>query len=355
MRPLRQFVFGIASIILILAGLSLFLKEGRFGTSNSALVIYNWGDYIDPSLLKKFTKETGIPVDYETFDSNEAMYTKIKQGSSHYDIAIPSDYMVSKMAQEGLLEKLDDHRLKGSDKIDSHFNDLPYDRTNDYSVPYFWGTLGIVYNDIMIKDPPRTWQEIFSPQYKDSILLVDGAREGMGISLQSLGYSSNSKDLNELAKAVTHLKELAPNIKAIVSDEIKGYMIQGEAPLAVSYSGEAQEMAARNPHLHYIVPKGTTNLWVDSMVIPKGAEHMDAAYRFINFMLEPKNAAQNAHYIGYATPNKEAQALLEPSVREDTTCYPPPKEFDRMEMYEDLDPEYLSLYNEYYLQFKMTY
>lgn len=353
MKRLYSFLAGIIAIVLVLLLVTVRLEsESKAGTTEK-LVIYNWGDYIDPDLLKKFTKETGIQVDYQTFDSNEAMYTKIKQGGTVYDLAVPSEYMISKMMDEGMLVKLDKSKIQGLENIDDQFLGLSFDPKNDYSIPYFWGTLGIVYNDTMVTNPPQEWEDLFSPEYRDNIMLVDGAREGMGIGLQTLGYSLNSKNQAELEEAANLIYTLTPNIKAIVSDEIKGYMIQDAAAIAISFSGEASEMLDGNEHLHYVVPSKGSNLWFDNMVIPNTAKNVDGAYQFINFMLRPEVAAQNAEYIGYATPNKVAKTLLPEETTSDEAFYPTQETIANLEVYDNLGREYLGIYNDLYLQFKM--
>lgn len=354
MRKLYSFVAGVLVIIVVLAGLSFAIQK-KTGSANQAdkLVIYNWGDYIDPVLLKKFTKETGIQVQYETFDSNEAMYTKIKQGGTTYDIAVPSDYTIDKMIKENLLVKLDKSKLKGMDAIGKEFLGKSFDPKNDYSIPYFWGTVGIVYNDQQVKHAPKHWEDLWRPEYKDKIMLIDGAREMLGIGLTTFGNSVNSKNMNQLKAAEKRLQSLTPNIKAIVADEMKGYMIQGDAAIGVTFSGEASEMLANNKHLHYVVPTEGSNLWFDNLVLPKTMKHEKEAYAFLNFINEPKNAAQNAEYIGYATPNTKAKAILPKEIKEDPAFYPTNETIKKLEVYDNLGNYWLGVYNDLYLQFKM--
>ncbi|KHD46610.1 ABC transporter substrate-binding protein [Streptococcus hongkongensis] len=354
MRKLYSFIGGILGIVLILVSLTFILQK-KTGTANQAdkLVIYNWGDYIDPALLKKFTKETGIQVQYETFDSNEAMYTKIKQGGTTYDIAVPSDYTIDKMIKENLLLKLDKSQLKGMENIGKEFLGKSFDPKNDYSLPYFWGTVGIVYNDKLIKTPPKHWIDLWRPEYKDQIMLVDGAREVMGLGLNTYGYSLNSKNKKELTQVEHRLQDLTPNIKAIVADEMKGYMIQGDAGIGVTFSGEASEMLDNNSHLHYVVPSEGSNLWFDNLVLPKTMKHKKEAYAFLNFINDPKNAAQNAEYIGYATPNNKAKELLPAAIKNDKAFYPTQKTIKKLEVYGNLGDKWLGIYNDLYLQFKM--
>ena len=353
MKKLYSFLLGIVVVILVLAGLSARLEAKTNPKDSDKLVIYNWGDYIDPELLEEFTKETGVQVQYNTFDSNEAMYTKIKQGGTAYDIAIPSEYMIAKMMDENLLEKLDKSKLKGLDNIDPRFLDLDFDPDNQYSVPYFWGTLGIIYNSKMVDKAPEHWADLWRPEYKNDIMMYDGAREVMGIGLNSLGYSLNSKDPQQLQESVDKLYTLMPNIKALVADEMKGYMIQNNAAIGVTFSGEASQMLEKNENLRYVVPTEASNLWFDNMVIPKTVKNQDAAYAFINFMLKPENALKNAEYVGYSTPNLPAKELLPEEKKEDKAFYPDAETMKHLEVYEKFDHKWTGKYSDLFLQFKM--
>ncbi|MGT2924132.1 ABC transporter substrate-binding protein [Streptococcus caviae] len=354
MHKLYSFMGGVLAIVLVLAGLVFYMSRQASGSGKSdKLVIYNWGDYIDPELLTKFTKETGIQIQYETFDSNEAMYTKIKQGGTTYDIAVPSDYMISKMRAERLLVKLDQSQIKGWNNLDRQFLGKSFDPSNAYSIPYFWGTVGIVYNSKMLTEAPKHWSDLWNKDYANSIMLVDGAREVIGFGLNSLGYSLNTKNSAELKKAENRLNQLTPNIKAIVGDEMKGYLIRGDAALGVTFSGEASEMLDANEDLRYLVPSEGSNLWFDNLVIPKTVKHKKEAYAFINFMLKPQNAAQNASYIGYATPNAKAKELLPADIKNNKAFYPDAKTVSRLEVYDNLGKKWLGVYNDLYLQFKM--
>ena len=354
MKRLVYFIGGIIAIIALLGGLSVKLSADKGSSGiNNQLTIYNWGDYIDEALLRQFEKETGYKVNYVTFDSNEAMYTKIKQGGTTYDIAIPSEYMIDKMKSEKLLYPLDYSKIKGLKNIDPKFLDQPFDRENKYSVPYFWGTLGIVYNDKLVKTPPAHWKDLWSSDYKDNLMLIDGAREIIGMGLNEQGSSLNSKDMGQLNQAYDRLKDLTPNIKAVVADEIKQYMINNEAAAAVTFSGEASEMVSQNKDLHYVVPSEGSNLWFDNIVIPKTAKNFTAAYAFINFMLNPKHAAQNAEYVGYATPNAAAKKLLPKDILDDKAFYPSDQAMKNFEIYKNLGPEYLGIYNDLFLSIKM--
>lgn len=355
MKKLGTSALFILLVSLALYGLAIRLESKQGYVGKDTLNLYNWGDYIDPSLLTKFEEETDFRVVYETFDSNEAMYTKIQQGGTSYDLAIPSEYMINRMIEEDLVLPIQHERLEGFDNIDETFLDLPFDPGNAYSVPYFWGTLGIIYNEKLVPEEGiQTWEDLWSPTLKNNVLLIDSAREVMGLTLQNLGYSLNSKNPAELKEASEKLDTLMPNVKAIVADEIKMYMIQEEAAVAVSFSGEAADMIWENENLTYVVPKEGSNLWFDNLVIPRTATNLDAAYAFINFMLKPENAAQNAEYIGYSTPNKEALKLLPDEIVQDEQFYPSNAAIENMEVYENLGPKYLGIYNDLYLEFKMN-
>ncbi|WP_338450745.1 ABC transporter substrate-binding protein [Niallia oryzisoli] len=344
--------------VLIVSFLLLFivskLNSSQGYSSGNTLTVFNWGDYIDEELIKNFEKETGIKVIYETFDSNEAMLTKIKQGGTSYDVAVPSEYMIEKMQEEDLLIPLDHSKLPNEKYIDSRFMDLPFDPENQFSIPYFWGTVGIVYNpellgDIVIKG----WNDLWNPKLENKILLVDGAREVMGIGLNSLHYSLNDTNKDHLLEAKKKLETLTPNIKAIVGDEIKILMANEEAAIGVVWSGDAADIMWENEKLDYVVPEEGSNLWFDNMVIPKTAKNIDGAHQFINFMLDPKNAAQNTDYVSYSTPNKEALKYLDEEVVSDERFYPDVELTKRLEVYENLGKKMLAYYNELYLEFKM--
>lgn len=357
MKKLLVSVATILAVVLVLFGTQSYLssKTGTGTSSKDVLNLYNWGDYIDPALLKKFTKETGYKVSYETFDSNEAMYTKIKQGGTSYDLAVPSDYMIQKMKTERLLLPLDHSKLTGLKNYDSRFLNQSFDKKNKYSLPYFWGTLGIIYNDEYVnKKDIQHWDDLWSSKFKNQIMLVDSARDALAVALITQNKSVNTKSQADLAAAQAKLTTLMPNIKAIVADEIKMYMAQNEAAIAVTYSGEAAEALSNNKHLHYVVPSEGSNLWFDNIVMPKTAKHKAAAYAFLNFISDPKNAAQNAEYIGYATPNKNALALLPKSIRHDKQFYPDNETISHLQVYDNLGQAWTEKYNDAFLEFKMT-
>lgn len=342
----------IASLLLLFAINRLNSAVGF--SSDNTLTIYNWGDYIDDDLIDRFEEETGMKVIYETFDSNEAMLTKIQQGGTTYDIAVPSEYMIAKMLEEDLLLPLDHSKLPNLKNIDERFIDLPFDPGNKFSVPYFWGTVGIVFNREMLGDMEITsWNDLWDPAFENEILLIDGAREIIGMGLNSLGYSLNDTNVDHLEKAKAKLDTLTPNIKAIVGDEIKMLIANEEAAIGLVWSGDAADMMWENENLDYVVPSEGSNLWFDNMVIPKTAKNIEGAHQFINFMLDAEVAAQNTEWVSYSTPNKEALQYMPEDMVEDERFYPSPELTEKLEVYENLGKKNLALYNDLFLQFKM--
>ncbi|MGD6818570.1 ABC transporter substrate-binding protein [Metabacillus sp. 84] len=350
---LRAFlIISILSAVLLISINQLNRSQGYSG--GNTLTIYNWGDYIDPELVDRFEKESGIKVVYQTFDSNEAMMTKISQGGTTFDIAVPSEYAISKMKEENLLLPLDHTKIPNLKNIDERFLNLSFDPDNQYSIPYFWGTVGIVYNPGMLGGKQITsWDDLWRKDLENQILLADGAREVMGMGLNSLGYSLNDTNEAHLQEAKTKLTELTPNVKAIVGDEIKMLLASEEAAAGVVWSGDASEIMSENEKLDYVVPEEGSNLWFDNMVIPSTAANTEAAHQFINFMLQPEIAAQNAEYVGYSTPNREALPLLPEDISGDKRFYPDPETTAKLEVYDNLGKKMLAHYNELFLEFKM--
>ena len=327
-------------------------SEGYSG--DNTIAVYNWGDYIDEDLIAKFEKETGYKVVYSTFDSNEAMMTKLNQGGTHFDVVVPSEYAIQKMVEDDLLQPIDKSLLPNLKNIDERFMDLAFDPGNTYSVPYFWGTVGIVYNPAMLNGRVITsWNDLWDEELENKILLVDGAREVIGMGLNSLHYSLNDTNEEHLQEAKDKLDTLTPNIKAIVGDEIKMLLAQEEAAVGLVWSGDAADIMWDNEDIDYVVPEEGSNLWFDNMVIPKTSKNVDGAHQFINFMLDPENAAQNADYVGYSTPNTAALEILGEEVSGDERFYPPAELTDRLEVYDNLGKKMLAHYNELFLEFKM--
>ncbi|MGL5820038.1 MAG: ABC transporter substrate-binding protein [Sarcina sp.] len=323
-------------------------------TNSNILYVYNWGDYIDPSLLSKFEKETGITVKYDVYDTNEIMYQKLKSGNVHYDVIFPSDYMVQKMINEGMLKKIDTTKLNYYNEIDSKFKSLAYDPKNEFSVPYTWGTVGIIYNKTMVADPVDSWNILWNSKYKDNVIMVDSPRDAIGIGLKKLGYSLNSTNTSELLKARNELisQKTTGMIRAYMVDEVKDAMASGEAALAVAWSGDAITMMDMNPDLEFALPKEGSNKWFDAISIPKGSQNTENAYKFIDFLCNPENAAINAEYIGYSTPNKGALELLSDEIVESPVAYPSDEKLKNFEVFTDIGQKFTKELDQIWIEVK---
>lgn len=360
MKKLVSLIVAILAMVAILFGVKNMLQakesteEVESSSEQQQLFLFNWGNYIDPELIKEFEAETGIQVVYETFDSNDAMEAKLKQGGTRYDIVFPSESSITKLVNQNLLQKLDHSKIKGLENISPFLLNSPVDKGNQYTVPYFWGTVGIMVNTKYI-DPEsiQTWNDLWKEDFKNKVLVLDGNREALGMALQSLGYSLNSKNENELHAAEVKLKELKPNVRAVLNEEIKTMMKLEEAPIGMGYSGDAAAVAEENPNVQYILPKDGSAVWTDNFAIAHTAVNIDGAYAFINFMLRPENAARNAEYVGYSTPNEKAKELMDPEVTSDETYYPSEEIINSLEHYEYLGNDWIQKYNEAFLDFKM--
>jgi len=322
---------------------------GCSGGKQVVINVYNWGDYIDEGVIGEFEKSTGIKVNYETFATNEDMYVKVKQGGTRYDVLVPSDYMIARMIKEGLLERIDPAKIGTYGNIDRKFKELEFDPNNEYSVPYLWGTFGILYNKKKVSGPVDSWNALWDERYKKQILMMDSVRDSLAVAFLRLGLPINTTKSEDLAKAAGLLAAQKPLVLAYVGDNGKDMMLAGEAALAMAWSGDAVAVKAKNPDLEYVIPKEGTNLWVDAMVIPKNSEHKAEALKFIDFMNRPEIAKRNAEFIGYATPNSKAFDLLSEDVKNDPVAYPPIQTFTRMQVFVDVgeaNAEYNRLWTE---------
>ena len=354
MKQLMTMLVGILLIVAVLFGFRHQLESSLGLTDGNTIVFYNWGDYIDPELLTQFEEETGYSVIYETFDSNEAMMTKIEQGGTRYDLAVPSEYMIEQMIQADLLQEIDHSLLPNLENINPRFLDLEFDPNNRFSIPYFWGTLGIIYNTNYVDESEvQQWNDLWNPKFRNNIMIYDGAREVLGVGLQSLGYSLNETDSTRLREATNKMKTLMPNILALVADEMKMHLGNEEAMIGVTFSGEASMAIWENPELAYVLPEEGSNLWFDNIVIPHNAQNVEGAHALIDFLLRPEVAAKNADYVGYSTPNEAAMALMDPEVISDEAFYPSEDALDKLEVYRGLGQEKLIEYNDLFLEVKI--
>ena len=323
--------------------------------NSEKVVVYNWGEYLDPEVLTLFEQETGIDVVYEEFETNEILYPKISSGAIAYDVICPSDYMIQRMIENNLLAEINFDNIPNVKNIGKDYMEQSrqFDPENKYSVPYCWGTVGILYNKTMVDEPITSWSVLWDEKYKDNILMQDSVRDAFGVTLKYLGYSLNSTDLDELTEARDLLIKQKPLVQAYVIDQVRDKMIGNEAAIGVIYSGEAIYTQMENPDLEYVIPEEGSNIWIDSWVIPKNAENKENAEKFINFLCRPEIALMNFEYITYSTPNSEARKLIEDeAIRNSEIAFPDLSKYDNLETFQYLGTEADQTYGELWNQVK---
>lgn len=355
-KILIQRVVPVAICIVFIGGGFYYAKENDV-MNGEKLVVYNWGEYIDPEVLTMFEEETGIDIVYEEFETNEILYPKISSGAIAYDVICPSDYMIQRMIENDLLSEINFDNIPNLKNIGKQYleRSRQFDPENKYSVPYCWGTVGILYNKMMVDEPVDSWSILWDPKYKDNILMQDSVRDAFGMTLKYLGYSLNSIDLDELTEAKNLLIEQKPLVQAYVIDQVRDKMIGNEAALGVIYSGEAIYTQKENPNLEYVIPKEGSNIWIDSWVIPKNAEHKENAEKFINFLCRPDIALMNFEYITYSTPNEAARELIEDeSIRNSEIAFPDLSKYDNLETFQYLGTEADQVYGDLWNKVKSS-
>ena len=324
------------------------------------ITVYNWGQYISDGtddgldVIKAFEEETGIKVNYLTFDSNESMYTKLKTGGTTFDVIIPSDYMIAKLISEDMLEPLNFDNIPNYEYIDEAFRNQAYDPENTYSVPYTWGTVGLIYNKNYVSDEDaESWSCMWNSKYQGKLLMFDNPRDAFAIAQERLGFSLNSTDESEWEQAAMLLKEQKPLVQAYVMDQIFDKMESGEAWLAPYYSGDAGTLVENNDNIKFIVPEEGTNYFVDAMCIPATAEHKKEAELYINFMCDPEISGANMDFVGYATPETAAKDYLDPDAVANPIYYPDQDVLDRTEVFVNLPSETSNLLDTLWAEVKM--
>lgn len=321
------------------------------GSDTPTLNILNWGDYIDPELLDQFTEETGIEVKYSTMTSNEEMLVKLSASDCIYDICFPSEYVIEKLMAQDLLYEINKDNIPNLVNIDERFLDLAFDPDNTYSIPYMWGTVGILYNTTMVNEPVTSWNILWDEDYAGKILMYDSVRDSIGITLCKLGYSLNTRDENAILEAQEELIAQKPLVRAYLTDDAKMEMINGSAAMAVVYSGDAMYAMEENSDLAFAVPEEGSNYWFDNAVIPKTSANKENAEKFIDFLCRAEVAKANTMYIGYSTPNKAALELMDADWTENETYNPPQEVLDRCEIFHDLG-DFIEVYNDAWLKIK---
>lgn len=336
-------------VAVLASGGAFYYFAGAKDAGSEKLIVYNWGDYVDPKTIELFEEETGISVTYEEYETNEIMYPKILSGAIAYDVVCPSDYMIQRMIENDLLAKLNLDNIPNIKNMDSIYMEQSrsFDPDNAYSVPYCVGTVGILYNKTMVHEPVDSWDILWDSKYADSILMQDSVRDAFAVALKRRGYSLNSSKVDQLIQAKDDLIAQKPLVQAYVVDQVRDKMIGNEAALGVIYSGEAGYTKRENPNLDYVIPKEGSNVWIDSWVIPKNAKNKENAEKFINFMCRPDIALMNFEYLTYATPNKAARALIkDEETRNSKILFPNAEDLTNCETFQFLGDDVDSYYNE---------
>ena len=319
------------------------------------LYVYNWGEYIDESVIDEFEEETGIKVVYDLFETNEEMYPVIEAGGIAYDAVCPSDFMIQKMREHDLLAEINFDNVPNIDQIDPLYMELSksFDPENKYAVPYTWGTIGILYNKERLQElgvpAPTKWADLWDERLSGEILMQDSVRDAFMVALKKDGYSMNSESKDELEQAKQELIDQKPLVQAYVIDQVRDKMIGGEAAIGVMFSGDAIYVIGENPDLDYVIPEEGTNVWIDGWVIPKNAPNKENAEKFIDFMCRPDVALKNFEYITYGTPNTAARELIEDEdLKNSPIAFPDLTQYNNLETFLYLGEDGEELYNKYW-------
>lgn len=330
--------------LLIFCFLFSMIVSGCGKKDDDVLIVLNYGKYVEPEVLKAFQKETGITVKYEEYESVEDMYAKYTAGSINYDVICTSDYMIDTLRKEGELIPIDYRNLQHFENIDEKIIEQsePFDPTHEYTIPYFYGTVGILYNTKNVsEDEVSSWDILWDENYKNRIVQINSQRDCFASALIKLGYSLNSTDKDELDQALKLLQLQKPLVYAYLLDETNECMIAEDADLAVCYSGEAATAMEYNEDLDYIVPTEGSNLWIDSWFIPRTCKHYDAAMKWLDYMMEPEPALDNFYYVWYASPNKTVWENADEEDLEDVTVFPTDKILSKCKVYYSYDDDTL--------------
>ncbi len=319
---------------------------------NEILYVYNWGEYIDSTVNDKFEEEYGIKVVYDEYDNNESMYAALKNGAAKYDVVFPSDYMVARLISEDMLEPLNFDNIPNYSQIMDRFKGLEYDPDEQYSVPYMWGTICLLYNPNFVDETPTSWDILWDEKYDGKTLMYNNSRDALGLTLIKNGNSVNTVNKDELRKAADDVIELKKNLQAFVSDEIFNRMESGSAYITPAYAGDALTMIEENPDLLFTVPEEGTNMYVDAMCIVKNSKNKDAAEKYINFLCREDIAMLNCLETWYSTPHQQVYDNLDEEIKNDGISYPSEEVLDKTQVYSNLPKDVLEYYTELWIDIK---
>ena len=343
-------IFSLLLALLLVAALLCSCSGG----AKTTLYLLNWGEYFDPDLITEFEDQNpDIKVKMTTTTTNEEMYTVCATEGTKIDIVIPSDYLVERFIAEDLLAELDFSNIPNFKYVEKAAQNRTFDPENKYSVPYFIGTVGIVYNTKLVDDPVDSWEILWNEKYSKKIMMYDSIRDSIMVTLAYLGYDINSVNPDELAEAGELLLKQKPFVRGYGADNIKEDMVGGSVALAVDYSGAAVQAIMENEDLAYVVPKEGSNVWMDNFVVLKSSANKEAAERFINFMCDPQVAARNSEFVGYTTPNEAALEYVGEEFTSNSAYTIPDDVLERCKYFKDLGDN-MQLYNDVWMKIKTS-
>lgn len=347
----RGIAFCVALTSVVCVGCS---NSSEKKVDDNTLIVFNYGDYIDTDTIRMFENETGIKVKYEEYVTPEDMYTKYQLGAIDYDLICTSDYMIEKMMQTDDLLEVDTSEMKYYNNIGQEYLDFckAFDPDNSYAIPYFWGTVGILYNEEMVEEEITSWSVLWNEDYKNEIIMENSMRDAFLVPLKWKGYSLNTNNKDQLREAQKLLMEQKPIVEAYLVDESRDAMIAGDAAMAVVYSGDATVAMESNENLNYVVPEEGSNIWFDCWMIPKSAKHKKEAEMFIDFMNREDIAMMNFDYIYYGTPNTAVYNMLDEETQGDESIFPAQEVMDKCEVYQYLGGEMEAYYNQMWKELK---
>ncbi len=336
----RLLSLSLAALLCVPAFAGCFTAKAAAADTGVTINVYNWGQYISDGtddyidVNAAFTEATGIQVNYMTFDTNESLYTKLKTGGSSYDIIVPSDYMAGRLIDEGLVQKIDFSNIPNYQYINEAYKNTAYDPDNEYSVPYTWGTVGVIYNKKYVDEADiGSWDLLWNDKYAGKILMFDNNRDAFAIAESRLGYSLNTTDSVALTACAELLKQQKPVVQQYVMDQIFDKMTREEAWIAPYYAGDYLTMLEDNPDLGFYFPEEGFNLFIDCLMIPSNAEHKAEAEAYINFLLSPEVCGENLDYLGYSAPEEAAKEYMDPEVSASDIAYPSDETLARSEAF----------------------
>ena len=352
---INKIISVVCAAILVVSSLSG-CSQDLDGTlkRGDVLTVFNYGEYLEPEMLELFTRETGIEVKYEEASTPEEMYTKYKSGGISYDVLCTSDYMVQRLIEEGEAQKIDFSLMPNAANIGQRFWDMTkaFDPNNSYALPYFWGTIGILYDTTKVKGPVDSWDVLFNGDYAGDIIMQDSMRDTFMITLKYLKYSLNTDDEYEIREAGNVLKQQKPDVQAYLVDEARDEVVAGNAAMAVVYSGEAYLGKEFNPDLEYVIPKEGSNLWIDSWIITKNCTNTDAAMKFLDFLCRKDVAQADFEYIYYSTPNEAVIESMDEDLKNNPAVMPTDESLENCEVCTQFDPKVTELYYDLWKELK---